>query len=115
MAEGVKTGQPSGGAGDDDIDVFVSYAHADDEPPTGVKNGWVTTLVEELRKVLRRKLGGAGARIWMDHQLAAHHHVTDTLTRKAAGSRTLVLVLSPGFLKSDWCRRELATFWAAAQ
>ena len=36
-------------------DIFISYAHADDEIPAGAKNGWVTTLVAELNKVLRRK------------------------------------------------------------
>ena len=48
-------------------DLFVSYGHSNDEIPARARNGWVTTLVEELNKVLRRKLGGSGARIWMDH------------------------------------------------
>src|SRR6266850_1590190 len=43
-------------------DVFVSYAHADDEIPAGAARGWVTTLAAELNKVLRRKIGGQGGR-----------------------------------------------------
>ena len=91
-------------------DIFVSYAHADDDIPAGARNGWVTTLVEELNKVLRRKLGGCGARIWMDHQLAANANVLNTLLATVRSSRTLLLVMSPGYHQSVWCQRELGNF-----
>ena len=81
-------------------DLFVSYAHADDEIPVGARNGWVTTLAEELKKVLRRMLGGSGARIWMDHQLAANANVLDTLLMTPRSSRILLLVMSPGYHQS---------------
>jgi hypothetical protein len=91
-------------------DIFVSYAHADDEIPAGARNGWVTTLVEELNKVLRRKLGGSGASIWMDHQLAANVNVLNTLLATLRSSRVLLLVMSPGYHQSVWCQRELGNF-----
>ena len=91
-------------------DIFVSYAHADDDIPVGAKNGWVTTLVEELNKVLRRRLGGSGARIWMDHQLADNTNVLDTLLGTLRSSRILLLVMSPGYRQSVWCQRELGNF-----
>jgi hypothetical protein len=96
------------------FDVFVSYAHADDETPAGAERGWVTTLVGELQKVLRRKLGGTGARVWMDHMLAANQAVTGELLERVALSRTLLLVMSPGYRRSDWCQRELGNFVARA-
>ena len=95
-----------------EYDIFVSYAHADDEIPPGARNGWVTTLVEELRKVLRRMLGGSGARIWMDHQLTANVNVLDTLLAPLRDSRILLLVMSPSYHQSEWCQRELGNFLA---
>lgn len=91
-------------------DVFISYAHADDEIQRGAESGWVTTFAEELRILLRRKLGGSGASIWMDHQLAANEQVTGTLMDSVSLSRTLVLFMSPGYLKSAWCQKELGNF-----
>lgn len=91
-------------------DVFVSYAHADDEVPHGATHGWVTTMVGELRKILRRLLGGNGATIWMDHRLSAGQHVDRTLTAQARSCRTLLLVMSAGYQRSPWCMRELEAF-----
>jgi hypothetical protein len=91
-------------------DVFISYAHADDEIPIGADYGWVTTFVTELRKVLRFKLGGQGASVWMDHNLVATEIVDETLMEMVHASRTLVLFLSPGYLKSTWCSKELGNF-----
>ena len=96
-------------------DVFVSYAHADDEVPLGASKGWVTTMVGELRKILRRMLGGDGATIWMDHQLAASQQVDRTLVAQARSCRTLLLVMSPAYLKSEWCVRELDAFVDASR
>src|ERR1044072_1141962 len=91
-------------------DVFISYAHADDEVPAGAGKGWVTTLADELQKVLRRKLGGAGARVFMDHQLVANEPLTASLRGNLSGRRTLLLVMSPGYQRSSWCQWELARF-----
>jgi hypothetical protein len=108
--------QTSGAAGQAGaVDVFVSYAHADDKTPFGASHGWVTTLIGELRIVLGRRRGRDDAAIWMDHQLAANDSVTDTLMQRVSASRTLVLVLSPGYLKSSWCQCELAGFVARAR
>jgi hypothetical protein len=96
-------------------DVFISYAHADDEVAVGASSGWVTTLAAELRKVLRRKLGGHEPSIWMDHQLAANIPVEQALIDTLRASRTLLLVMSPGYQRSTWCERELGNFLAASR
>ncbi len=94
-------------------DVFVSYAHADDDPPLGAPMGWVTTLADELRKMLRRKLGVREVRFFTDHQLAGNQGVTESLLATVRGSRVLLLVMSPGYQQSPWCQRELGSFLAA--
>lgn len=91
-------------------DIFISYAHSDDEIQLGAEAGWVTTFVDELKKLLRRKLGGNGASVWMDHQLAANEQVTDTLMESVTRSRTMILFMSPGYLMSDWCQKEIGSF-----
>jgi hypothetical protein len=91
-------------------DVFVSYAHSDDECPQGAEFGWVTTFKEELRKVLRRRIGGQGADIWMDHLLTSNERVTDTLMQRVRESRTIVLFMSRVYLQSQWCQAEINSF-----
>ncbi|HVO25364.1 MAG TPA: toll/interleukin-1 receptor domain-containing protein [Candidatus Margulisiibacteriota bacterium] len=93
-------------------DVFVSYAHLDDEPPRNASKGWVTVLVDELKRVLDMKLGGVD--VWMDHELAANENVPATLLSTLRASRTLLLIMSPSYQKSAWCKRELGNFLVAA-
>jgi hypothetical protein len=94
-------------------DVFVSYAHADDLCPRRADFGWVTTFTEELRKLLRMKIGAQGADIWMDHELTSNDRVTATLMQKVRESRTIVLFMSKGYLQSRWCQAEINSFLEA--
>ncbi|MBV9880749.1 MAG: toll/interleukin-1 receptor domain-containing protein, partial [Gemmatirosa sp.] len=91
-------------------DVFVSYAHSDNEAPASAEHGWVTTFMRELRKVLRRKMGGEGPTIWMDESLAANERVPETLRDTVRDARTMVLFMSRGYLRSGWCQGELDEF-----
>ena len=68
-------------------DVFVSYAHADDVKPFGEEVGWVTTFVEELKKLLCMQMGYPGPDVWMDHLLASNAQVTPTLQDKIKSRR----------------------------
>jgi hypothetical protein len=93
-------------------DIFVSYAHSDNDPPgdKGPEYGWVSFFIQELQKKLRQKLGGPGADIWWDIHIVANDIVQDTLNARLQNSRALVIFLSPGYMKSDWCRDELIQF-----
>lgn len=90
-------------------DVFVSYARVDDESPTGSGQGWVTTFEHWLCEALKRPLGRRPD-IWMDWQLAANAPLTATLLEEVGNSLSLVLILSPGYQKSQWCEFELNHF-----
>ena len=54
-------------------DIFVSYAHVDDQPLPGAEEGWVTTLIKGLKTGLNQKLGRSDIyRLWIDHELSRH-------------------------------------------
>ena len=92
-------------------DIFISYAHVDDALDPGEDEGWVTTLVRFLKNRLARKLGREDSyELWMDHQLPGNAVVTPEIDAKVRNSAVIVIVLSPGYLKSTWCGREMTLF-----
>jgi hypothetical protein len=54
-----------------DPQVFISYAHIDDQPYEEGARGWVTHFVDGLQKALWQKTGDSQISCWMDHRLAA--------------------------------------------
>jgi TIR domain len=96
-------------------DIFISYAWVDNEVYPGSEKGWVSTFVDGLRKHLARELGRSqdADRLWLDYeQMRGNQGLSPTIRTNLEGSRTLVLILSKGYLTSRWCRQELATFLA---
>ena len=92
-------------------DIFVSYAHVDDELLPGADLGWVTNLVTYIKTRLDQKLGRSDAySLWMDHELSGNAPVTPQIINTLRQTATLVVVLSPGYVASDWCRREKCAF-----
>jgi hypothetical protein len=92
-------------------DIFVSYAHVDNQIPPGVNEGWVTTLIKSLKIELGRKLGGTDIfSLWMDYELRGNSAATPETLEHLTNSATLVLILSHGYLASSWCHLELNTF-----
>ncbi|MGZ8254523.1 MAG: toll/interleukin-1 receptor domain-containing protein [Burkholderiaceae bacterium] len=91
-----------------DNDVFVSYAHADDCCLSGEKIGWVTRLVKQfLAPCIDMRLGSRGAlKLWMDHELEAGHPITPQLVNQVRRTAVLVVILSPSYINSPWCKHE---------
>jgi hypothetical protein len=98
-----------------DHDVFVSYSHLDDEPLVGAQRGWVTTLINNLETVVRQKLGFKGFAIWMDRELAGNRPLTPAIMKALSDTATLLIILSPGYLASEWCHRERQAFLKLVQ
>ena len=94
-------------------DVFISYAHVDNAPLFGAEQGWVSTLVQDLRNLLAQKMGRAEAfSIWWDEiDLRGNDEVTPEIRTEVQRSATLLLVLSPGYLASRWCMQEKDLFF----
>src|SRR5262249_11743604 len=94
-----------------DPDIFVSYAHVDDKTDPGVAEGWVTTLIRKVTNRLVQWLGREEPyRLWMDHELAKNVKFTPEILGQLDRSATLLVVLSPAYLASTWCRRESESF-----
>jgi len=92
-------------------DVFVSYAHVDNEPLAGVDEGWVSLLAQNIQKLVDRKLGRKDScDLWMDYRLRNHESFTPKLLDAVGKSATLLVVLSSGYLASPWCERERKAF-----
>jgi hypothetical protein len=93
-------------------DVFVSYAH---EEQLG---DWTLMLQEDLRKalnfVLLSKLKGKSVEVWIDEILKKNLPLTDQLRTSVDKSALLLIVMSPFYLGSPWCGKEVAWFAAAA-
>jgi len=91
-------------------DVFVSYAHADNQAVAGTDVGFVSQLVLDLRIEVGRKVGKT-LEIWWDHNKLSGNTVVSSEIMSAAGdSACIVVVLSPAYLRSEWCERERGTF-----
>jgi hypothetical protein len=97
-------------------DVFISYAHRDDQKLPEADYGWVTLFVDHLKaRVTTQLKGRESLKCWMDHQLAGNAELTPTILETVRGSATILIFLSPQYLASKWCRDELETFMAAAR
>ncbi|HZC00251.1 MAG TPA: TIR domain-containing protein [Gammaproteobacteria bacterium] len=91
-------------------DVFVSYAHVDNLPLAGAGTAWVSTLIQNLKVLLARKLGRDLAEIWMDPRLAGNVPLTPAILDSLGETATLLVILSTGYLASEWCQREKNQF-----
>jgi hypothetical protein len=92
-------------------DIFISYAHVDNEPFPGADKGWVTTLINGLKIELGKKLGRTDAySLWMDYELRGNEAVTADIDEQLNNCATLVLIFSRGYLASSWCLLEMNTF-----
>lgn len=95
-------------------DIFVSYAHIDNESPLEGQAGWVTTFHRAL-EVRVAQLLGRKPRIWRDPKLSGNDYFADRLVERLAGVGLVVSVLSPRYVNSEWCSRELREFGRAAE
>lgn len=92
-------------------DLFLSYAHADNEPGTAGRR-WVTDFHDHLSAALRQRIGARSGElsIFFDPALRANQSLEDLLG-EVRGSALLLVVGSPSWIASDFCQRELEAFF----
>ena len=90
-------------------DVFISYAHIDDQPMMEGQRGWISQFHRSL-EVRMAQLLGQELKIWRDPKLQGSDLFDEALVRQFSDSKVLVSVLTPRYVRSEWCRRELEEF-----
>ncbi|HEY3623975.1 MAG TPA: toll/interleukin-1 receptor domain-containing protein [Roseiarcus sp.] len=94
------------------VQVFISYARDDDEPPPGPEPlpGFVTSLHEHLLHQLKQ-LGQPRPKLWRDTgEIERTDQFEPVIEQQIARSDFVIVVLSPNWLARLWCRRELESF-----
>lgn len=96
-------------------DVFISYAHLDNEALTEDDKGWVSIFDSALKKRLAQLLGRKPD-VWRDeNRLQGNDYFSDEIIAQFPQLKVLVSIISPRYLESKWCRKELLGFYQAAQ
>ncbi|MEM1256148.1 MAG: hypothetical protein AAGI69_27230 [Cyanobacteria bacterium P01_H01_bin.21] len=94
-------------------DIFISYAHIDNLALEAGQEGWIDHFHKTL-KIRLAQLRGEKPRIWRDLKLNGNDYFSDTILEQFPKVALLVSILSPRYLKSEWCIRELEHFNGAA-
>ena len=94
--------------------LFISYAHIDNEPLTPEQKGWITRFHASLEALLSMRMGGK-AMIWRDNKLQGNDVFADEIVAQFSRTAVLVSVLTPRYLNSDWCTKEVAEFCKRAE
>ncbi len=95
-------------------DIFISYAHIDDQPLVEGQKGWISSFHRALEIRLAQLMGRAPS-LWRDPKLQGNDIFSDRLVQRLPGVALLVCILSPRYVRSDWCMRELSEFMKATE
>lgn len=95
-------------------DIFISYAHIDDESLIENQRGWISDFHRALEIRLAQLLGRRPV-IWRDPSLQGNHLFDKQIVDQFAKVAIMISILSPRYVKSEWCLREVNEFYNACQ
>ena len=94
----------------EESDVYLSFAPVDDQPLSAERKGWITQFHRNL-EIRVEQLTGRQVRVFRPpRQLASDEPNTEMLA-ELPGVKAMVSVLSPPFVHSSGCLREVEAFW----
>jgi hypothetical protein len=96
-----------------EIDIFISYAHIDNLPLREGERGWVA----EFHRVLEVRLAqlmGEKLQVWRDQKLQGNDYFGDEIVQQFPKTAVMISILSPRYIKSEWCTKEVKEFFQAA-
>ncbi len=92
-------------------DIFISYAHPDDQAPPGSEYGIVTRLEKFLNVVMVHKYGTSRKlEIFLDTKMVSGQRWEDELVERARRARVFMPILSPVGIDSAWGQLEWREF-----
>lgn len=99
-----------------EYDVFLSYAHKDNETVTKDEEGWMTQFYKHFKLLLDRYLEGVNtAHIWCDHELRKNISFDDRIRNVLENSAIFLAFTSTSFYNSVYCcEKELSFFYNKA-
>ena len=95
-------------------DIFISYAHIDDEALVEGEKGWITEFHRSLEVRLSQLLGERPI-IWRDSRLDGNHVFNNEIISQFPKIALLVSIFTPRYIKSEWCIKELLEFKKASE
>lgn len=95
-------------------DVFISYPHLSNKDNNAGQNGWVARFHKDLQIELDDLLGREAV-VWRDNKMSFGTFLADSISEHLSKTKVLLCVLSPAYIKSNWCRRELEEFRCLAE
>ncbi|MCZ2299249.1 MAG: toll/interleukin-1 receptor domain-containing protein [Chitinophagales bacterium] len=95
-------------------DIFISYAHIDDESLIASQKGWITEFHRAL-EIRLAQLMGRRPTIWRDPSLQGNHIFDKQIVSQFANVAILISILTPRYVKSEWCVKEVDEFYNACQ
>lgn len=93
-------------------DIFISYAHIDDESLVEGQRGWITEFHRALEIRLAQLLGRRPV-IWRDPALQGNHIFDRQIVDQFEQVALMISILTPRYVKSEWCVREATEFYEA--
>jgi hypothetical protein len=94
--------------------LFISYAHIDNQPIIAEQQGWVSQFHRSLETMLSMRMGRK-AEIWRDRKLSGNDIFAAEILAQFPKTALLIFVLTPRYVDSDWCSRELREFCKIAE
>ncbi|HYV91305.1 MAG TPA: hypothetical protein VE978_05965 [Chitinophagales bacterium] len=94
-------------------DIFISYAHIDDEPMSEGMKGWISEFHKSLEVRLSQLLGSHPV-IWRDARLQGNDFFGPEIVAQFPKLKVMMSIITPRYVKSDWCTKEVEEFFKAA-
>lgn len=94
-------------------DIFISYSHLDNIRIFDEPHGWIEEFYNDLNVLLSRRIGVTDAiKIWWDtKRLDGSVLFNNSINESIHQSAIMLCLISPGYLKSAYCQKELELFY----